>query len=453
MMVLPSLNYNFFESKQGAHKELPAKVLQFGTGVLLRGLPDYFIYKANQQGVFNGKIVVVKSTDSAGLNEFDQQNNLFTQCIRGVYSGDHIDTSLINNSIKSVLSAKQSWQDIIALAQSPQLEIIISNTTEAGLVLDTNDLITKEPPHSFPGKLLALLVERWKYFEGDTSKGWVILPTELIPDNGKALKEILLTLSKINQLSDAFIAWLITANDFCNTLVDRIVPGKPDEKELKELELKLGYSDSLLISSEPFALWAIETNKAATKEKLSFALIDDSVVIAPSILKYRELKLRLLNGTHTFCCAVALLAGFETVIQAMRDADFKKFIQKLLNQELIPSVVSDTITHEEATQFANNVLERFANPYILHKWSSISMNFEEKMKMRNAYLIDQYAKINSAPSTYMALGFAAFCCYMQIKENKHIHFSEYFTDTLFKTQVEKGIAAITEKGMKSCLAI
>lgn len=452
-MVLPSLNYNFFESKQGAQKELPVKVLQFGTGVLLRGLPDYFIYKANQQGVFNGKIVVVKSTDSVGLNEFNQQNNLFTQCIRGVYDGEHINTSLINNSIKSVLSAKQSWQDIIALAQSPELEIIISNTTEAGLVLDTNDLITKEPPHSFPGKLLALLVERWKFFEGDTTKGWVILPTELIPDNGKSLKEILLTLSKINQLSDAFIEWLITANDFCNTLVDRIVPGKPDEKELKELELKLGYSDTLLISSEPFALWAIETNKAATKEKLSFALVDDNVVIAPSILKYRELKLRLLNGTHTFCCAVALLSGFETVIEAMHDAGFKKFIQNLLHQELVPSVVRDTISHEEATQFANNVLERFSNPYIQHKWSSISMNFEEKMKMRNAYLIDQYAKINSTPSTYMALGFAAFCSYIQIKENKYIHFSEYFNDTLFKAQVEKGIAAITEKGMKSCLAI
>ena len=452
-MALPILTNDFFESKLGAQQELPEKVLQFGTGVLLRGLPDYFIYKANQQGVFNGKIVVVKSTDSAGLNEFDQQKNLYTHCIRGVYSGDHIDISLINNSIKSVLSAKQSWQDIIALAQSPQLEIIISNTTEAGLVLDTNDLITNEPPHSFPGKLLALLVERWKFFEGDTTKGWVILPTELIPDNGKSLKEILITLSKINQLSDAFIEWLITANDFCNTLVDRIVPGKPDEKELKDLELKLGYSDSLLISSEPSALWAIETNKAATKEKLSFALIDDSVVIAPSIVKYRELKLRLLNGTHTFCCAVALLAGFETVIEAMRDADFKKFIENLLNQELIPSIVSETITHEEATKFANNVLERFANPYILHKWTSISMNFEEKMKMRNAYLIDQYAKINAAPSKYMALGFAAFCCYMKINANKHIHYSEYFTDNLFKTQVENGIAAITEKGIKSCLAL
>jgi len=452
-MALPILNNDFFESKQGAQKELPVKVLQFGTGVLLRGLPDYFIYKANQKGVFNGKIVVVKSTDSAGLNEFDQQNNLFTHCIRGVYEGENIDTSLINNTISSVLSAKQSWQNIIALAQSPQLEIIISNTTEAGLVLDQHDLITVEPPNSFPGKLLALLVERWKFFEGDTTKGWVILPTELIPDNGKLLKEILLDLSKINQLSDAFIEWLITANDFCNTLVDRIVPGKPNEKDLSALELKLGYSDNLLISSEPFALWAIETNKAETKEKLSFALIDDRVVIAPSIVKYRELKLRLLNGTHTFCCAVALLAGFETVIEAMSDTDFKKFIENLLYQELVPSVVSDIISYEEATRFADNVLERFANPFIQHKWSSISMNFEEKMKMRNTYLIDQYAKINSVPSKYMALGFAAFCNYMQIKENKHIRISEYFTDTLFKIQVEKGIAAITEKGIRNCFGI
>lgn len=452
-MNLPILNNEIFENKQGKQKELPEKVLQFGTGVLLRGLPDYFIYRANRQGVFNGKIVVIKSTDSGGVNEFDQQNNLFTHCIRGVFEGENINTSLVNNSISRVLTAKQSWKEIISLAQSPQLEIIISNTTEAGLVLDKLDNINAEPPQSFPGKLLALLLVRWKYFEGDKTKGWVILPTELIPDNGNLLKEILLALSKINQLPDSFVEWLLDANEFCNTLVDRIVPGKPDGKELDELDKMLGYKDNLLISSEPFALWAIEAKRMSTKEKLSFAAVDDSIVVASSIVKFRELKLRLLNGTHTFCCAVALLSGFETVIDAMRDAGFKTFIQNLLHNELVPSVVSDTITHAEATKFANNVLERFSNPYIQHKWSSISMNFEEKMKMRNAYLIDHYGKINTAPAKFMSLGFAAFKLYVEMKENKNIDYNDYFTDAAFKNQVEKAIEEINSKGMKNCLAI
>jgi tagaturonate reductase len=428
------------------------KVIQFGTGVLLRGLPDYFIHNANQQNIFNGSIVVIKSTSNGGVDDFSHQDALFTHCVRGVYNGENVDRHFVNTAISRVLAAAPDRDQIIALAKSESIEIIISNTTEAGMVLEADDTITNGAPNSFPGKLLALLFERWKHFNGDPNKGWVILPTELMPDNGILLNSLVNQLATILALPAAFIQWMNTANDFCNTLVDRIVPGMVSESELEVLEKQLGYKDNLLITSEPFALWAIESSRSTTIEKLSFAKTDDSITIAPSIVKFRELKLRLLNGTHTFSCAVAILAGFDTVIDAMRDSQFNKFIQNLVHTELVPCVVSTTISKEEATHFSNKVLERFANPYIEHKWTSIAMNFEDKMKMRNGYLMDQFAKQNETPSEWMSLGFAAFKVYIDQTQQKEVAVSDYCNDEAFIAKVEAWVKLIKEKGMKNILA-
>lgn len=427
------------------------KVIQFGTGVLLRGLPDYFIHHANQQQVFNGSIVVIKSTSKGGVDEFAAQDALFTHCVRGVYNGENIDKHFINTSINRVLAAATDWDQIITLASAENIEMIISNTTEAGMVLDPSDSIHNGAPHSFPGKLLALLYERWKHFNGDINKGWVILPTELMPDNGILLNSLVNQLATILALPSEFIQWMNEANDFCNTLVDRIVPGMVSDAEMETLENKMGYKDHLLITSEPFALWAIETSKKSTIEKLSFAKIDDSICIAPSIVKFRELKLRLLNGTHTFSCAVAILAGFDTVIDAMRDHGFKTFIQHLAQDEIVPCVVSETITHEDAIQFSNKVLERFANPYIEHKWTSIAMNFEEKMKMRNGYLMETFAAKYDTSSKFMSIGFAAFVVYMEQAHQKNIAIEAYCKDALFVAQVSSWIEKIKENGMKNIL--
>lgn len=429
------------------------KVIQFGTGVLLRGLPDYFIHRANQQNLFNGSVVVIKSTNSGGVNEFTQQDALFTHYVRGIYNGQNIDESFINTSISRVLEAASDWRQILELSKSLDIEIVISNTTEAGMVLDENDVISQSVPNSFPGKLLALLFERWHHFNGDKNKGWVILPTELIPDNGILLKSLVNQLATINALPNAFIEWMNEANDFCNTLVDRIVPGKVSDTEIQLLETQLGYRDNLLITSEPFALWAIESNNKLTIEKLSFANIDDRIAIAPSIVKFRELKLRLLNGTHTFTCAMAILAGFETVIEAMNDTSFKKCIQSLIHEELSPCVVSAVISSEEAAQFSNKVLERFANPYIQHKWISIALNFEEKMHMRNSYLMETFINKHGQSPKYMSMGFAAFCVYMEQAHQKHILIEDYCKDSSFAAAVENWVNAIKQKGMKNVLAI
>ena len=392
--------------------QLPEKVLQFGTGVLLRGLPDYYIDKANKQNVFNGRVVVVKSTGIA-VNEFTTQDALYTQCIKGIVDGKPVEDYIINASISNLLSAKANWNDVMKYAESADMQIIISNTTEVGIVLKTEDDINATPPESFPAKLLAFLYRRYKFFKGSEESGMIIIPTELIVDNGNKLKEILSALSAINKLDKKFIEWLNSANDFCNSLVDRIVPGALKPHEQRAFEEKAGYTDVLTIMSEPYSLWAIESSSEKTKEILSFSTVDETIVVATDINKYRELKLRLLNATHTFSCALSYLAGFDLVSESMREDGICKFIKQLMLHEIAPCITGDTITNNEAENFANSVIERFCNPYIKHKWLSISMNYTAKINMRCVPLIFKYYEATGKIPSYMSAGFAAYILFMK----------------------------------------
>lgn len=390
--------------------ELPEKVLQFGTGVLLRALPDYFIDKANKQGIFNGRVVVVKSTDSDS-SAFDKQEGLYTVCVRGVENGRTVEENIINASISRVLGAKTEWQRILECAHNPEMRIIISNTTEVGIQL-VDDNINSEPPVSFPGKLLAFLFERFKAFNGSKESGMVIVPTELITDNGTKLEAIVLELAHRNGLDFKFIEWLENHNTFCNSLVDRIVPGKPNDAEMKKLETSLGYSDELLTMSEVFRLWAIEGDEHV-KEVLSFCRSDEGMVIAPDINLFKELKLRLLNGTHTFNCGLAFLSGFNITRDAVTDPVFSVFAKSLMHNE-IAKAIPYAIDEKVKTDFANRVFERFCNPFIDHQWQSITVQYTSKMKMRNVPLLLRHFELNDTPPVNMATGFAGFLQYMKV---------------------------------------
>lgn len=389
--------------------DLPEKVLQFGTGVLLRGLPDYFIDKANKQGLFNGRVVVVKSTSAGDTSAFDNQDGLYTLCVRGLENGKKVEENIINASISRVLSANTEWGEILKCAHNPHMQIIISNTTEVGIQLVKDD-VRKHPPVSFPGKLLAFLYERYQAFAGSKQSGMVIVPTELIVDNGKKLESIVLELAHLNGLDDNFIQWLENANYFCSSLVDRIVPGKPGEEDRRKLESQLGYTDELLTICEAYRLWAIEGNDHI-RSVLSFAAADEGVVIEPDINLFRELKLRMLNGTHTLSCGLAHLAGFDTVRNAMEHPDMSAFISNLMLQEIaagIPYPVPDAV----AKDFGKKVLDRFRNPYLDHHWLSITMQYTSKMRMRNVPVIMKYAETKKAVPENIALGFAAYLLFL-----------------------------------------
>ncbi|NQD69536.1 tagaturonate reductase [Sphingobacterium shayense] len=401
--------------------ELPERVLQFGTGVLLRGLPDYYIDKANKEGVFNGRVLVVKSTSSQGADAFDKQNCVYTLCIKGIQDGKQVISYNVNNAISRVLAASNDWQEILQSAHNPELTVVLSNTTEVGIVL-SNDSVNDEPPVSFPGKLLAFLYERYKYFKGDGDKGLVILPTELITDNATKLKSILLNLAKQNLLGPEFEGWLLQANDFCNTLVDRIVPGKLPLEQQQQTEAELGYNDELMIMAEPFSLWAIETGSARVRERLSFASVDKGIVLVPSIEKFKEIKLRLLNGTHTFSCAAALGSGFQVVKESMSSDTFSVFVKNLMYKEIGPSILDAYIEPSDVTQFASSVIDRFSNPFLDHRWENIAMNYTSKMNMRNVPLLKKWYNKNMASPAYMAFGFAAYIKFMDssLEEGKYI---------------------------------
>ena len=391
--------------------DYPERVLQFGTGVLLRALPDYFIDQANRKGKFKGRVVVVKSTSAGSSDEFKQQDGLYTICVKGLHDGRIVDQTNINSAISRVLSATDEWQAVLEVATSPDLQVVISNTTEVGIVM-SEDKVLDNPPASYPGKLLAVLHHRYLHFSGDTRFGLVIIPTELIEENGTKLKNILINLALHNKLDSAFVDWLNQANHFCNSLVDRIVPGKMSADAQQEKERGLGFKDQLMIMAEPFSLWAIESNNDYVKQVLQFEDAVSGCLIVDDIYKYKELKLRLLNGTHSFSCGVALLAGFGLVREAMSDPKMSAFVKGLMMDDIVAAIEGDKITRIEAEEFANKVIDRFSNPFIDHKWSSISVQFTSKMKMRNVPLLIKSANKFGKVSDRMVLGFAAYLLLM-----------------------------------------
>lgn len=419
-MQLSKENLSYISSetvvKPSAHLfSLPEKVLQFGTGVLLRGLPDYFIDKANRNSIFNGRIVVVKSTGAGDATAFEKQDGLYTLCIRGIEEGRNVEETIICSGISRVLSAKSQWNEVLKCAHNPAINVVISNTTEVGIQL-VNESIFQQPPHSFPAKLLHFLYERFKKLGADETAALVVLPTELITDNGKKLHAIVTELAHFNKLEEAFFTWLHKTVHFCNTLVDCIVPGKPDPVLHEQIEKSIGYGDALLTVSEVYRLWAIEGGDEI-KKVLRFAEADSRIIITPDIAKYKELKLRLLNGTHTASCGLAFLAGIGTVKEAMENSLVSTFITKLMLNEIAPAIPY-ALPEKDATDFGRQVLDRFRNPHLQHRWTSISAQYTSKMAMRNIPVLKRYFELYKKVPEMYALGFAAYLLFMKAVKNE-----------------------------------
>lgn len=405
---------------------LPEKVLQFGTGMLLRGLPDYFIDKANSQGVFNGRVVVVKSTSRGDTLSFTKQDNLYTTIERGLADGNLIENRTINSSISRVLNSNTEWRTILNCALNPDLKIIISNTTEVGLKLDKNDQIRKSPPCSFPGKLLAFLFERYKVLNAKKGSGFVIIPTELLPDNGELLKSAVIELAMIHDLEDKFLSWLDRENYFCNSLVDRIVIGMPSDYENNRMIEEFGFVDELLTVTEIYRLWAIQESSPVVKELLPLWRVDEAVKIEPDIELFRELKMRFLNCTHILLSGISFLSKVETVRDAMKDELIFSYMNTLMyveiNEAFLIEAAKDVRDH-----YIRDVQDRFSNPYLNHKWKSIAQNYSQKMRIRFLPLLINHYKKNKTVPNLFAFGFASYIMYMKAvkkEENKYYGINE-----------------------------
>jgi tagaturonate reductase len=396
---------------------LPEKVLQFGTGVLLRGLCDFLIDKANKKGIFNGSIVVVKTT-GADVSEFTKQDHLYTVCVRGIEGGKMIEEDVVVESISRVLSTKTHWEEVLETAENATIEIVISNTTEVGLQF-VDETVLGVCPNSYPAKLTAWLHRRFSTNKTKT----IVIPTELLVDNGKVLKNIVLKLIETNNLGDDFAAWVVENVKFCSSLVDRIVPGKPQGEELKSLYDHLGYEDGLIIKSEVYKLWAIEGEDL--EEVLSFFEADSGVKLSRNIEKYRELKLRLLNAPHTLLSGMAYLSGFKYVKDALSDEMMEKYITILMLTELGPSISLD-LDLKTTHRYGREVMDRFRNPYLEHQWISITLQYTMKMKARAVPLLINYYKTFDTVPQYFTRCFAAYLLFMKVtKEEKGLFFGEY----------------------------
>jgi tagaturonate reductase len=398
----------------------PEKIISFGTGVLLKGLPYYFVNKANNQGVFNGRILAVKSTPgTAEIESLAKQDFLFTLQSKGIQNGQETEETVVNAAISRIVHADTSWGEILNAAHSPTLQIVISNTTEIGLNYPEANDIENFPPKSYPGKLLMFLQERYYALGGTAESGMVIVPTELVTNNGKVLSQVLVKLATENNLNPDFIYWLETANTFCNSLVDRIVTGKPDAATFQKFEHDYGFLDPNLISSETYRLWAIEGGENV-KEVLSFAKADSGCVIANDIEKYRELKLRLLNGSHSLMVGFSYLKGLKSVREGLNTEEVAAFMNEYIFKEIIPALdIDPTIS----APYAHEVLDRFRNPNIEHKLLGITVQYSTKIKARVVpILLKYYEKFDQLPPA-ITKGFAYFLKFMKVAK---IENNQYF---------------------------
>ena len=358
-------------------KERPVKVLQFGEGNFLRAFVDYMIDIANEKGVFDGDIVLVKPIEFGTLDRFHDQECQYTVQLRGIVDGEPKRINRIVTSVADVVDAYNEYEKYADFARLDTLRYIVSNTTEAGIVYDETDQFESNPPKTYPGKLTKFLYERYQHFNGAPDKGLVMLPVELIDENGIHLKECVLKFAKLWKLEDAFTAWINDACVFTSTLVDRIVTGYPRD-EAEELCKEFGYQDNLIVTGEPFALWVIESAKDISEE-FPLPKAGLPVIFTDNQKPYKQRKVRILNGAHTSFVLASYLCGNDIVLESMNDKLILDFIKATIFDEVIPTL---TLPKKELDEFAEAVLTRFNNPYVKHAHLSISLNSVSKWRAR-----------------------------------------------------------------------
>ena len=355
----------------------PVKVLQFGEGNFLRAFVDYFVDIANEKTDFNGSIVLVKPIAFGSLDRFHEQDCRYTVILRGLENGEKVEKTRLITSVSDAVDAVGEYERYAAYAKEPTLRFIVSNTTEAGIVLDPEDQFDLCPPRSYPGKLTKFLYERAKHFDFAADKGLVMLPVELIDDNGIMLKKCVLELARIWNLGDRFLAWLEEACVFTSTLVDRIVTGYPRD-DAEQLWQTLGYEDQLLDTAEPFGLWVIESPKDLSDE-LPLPACGLPVLFTDNQKPYKQRKVRILNGAHTSFVPAAFQMGYDIVLDAMNDPLVAGFMHDTLHEEVIPTL---SLPREDLLSFADAVTQRFRNPFIRHALLSICLNSVSKWRAR-----------------------------------------------------------------------
>ncbi len=406
---METLNYDVLK-KSGYDgyilESAPEKVMQFGEGNFLRAFVDYWFDISNEKAGWNGKCVLVQPIKFGLADMINKQEGLYTLYLRGRENGEKVDKKRVISSVSRCLNPYEAegFDAMMDLARSDDLEYIVSNTTEAGIVYDPSCQFEDKPANSFPGKLTQVLYERWKAGKS----GLVILSCELIDNNGKEL------LRCVNQyidqwgLGDDFRAYVNEKCTFCSTLVDRIVPGRiRDAAEVARLEAENGYSDPLLVVGEVFGVWNIEGPEWLEKQ-LPFKEAGVNCPVVPDVTPYKKRKVRILNGAHTGFVLGAYLAGFDIVRDCMENETVLGFMNKMLYDEVIPTLPLDK---DDLLSFAAAVQDRFNNPFVNHELMAISLNSTSKWRARNFPSFEEYAEKTGHLPKCLTTSFAAYMAF------------------------------------------
>ena len=367
-------------------KEAPEKILQFGEGNFLRGFVDYFFDILNEKGLFHGKCVVIQPLEQGQGEQLNRQEGLYTLYLRSMENGQLITKKRVVSVISRVINPYHEKQAFLDCAKNPELRVIVSNTTEAGIAFRESDQMG-DMNGTFPAKLTAFLWERYQNFGEEPGKGFLILSCELIDNNGAVLREYVERYAGLWGLPEAFVRWIAAENVFCSTLVDRIITGYP-HGEAPGMNEANSYEDRLIDTGEPFAFWAIE-GPEEMKEELLFEEAGLPVVIVPSQSGFKKRKVRILNGSQTASTLAAYLAGIELERDYMNDPLFAAYTRGLMFDEILPATDLDP---EDMKRFANSCLERLRNPFIAHRLIDISLNSVPKWRARILPTLKDYAQ-------------------------------------------------------------
>ena len=386
----------------------PEKVLQFGEGNFLRAFVDYWFDLANEKAGWNGKCVLVQPIAPGLAKMINAQDGLYTLYLRGSENGRKVDDKRVISSVSRCLNPyeKEDYEAMMEVAASDDLEIIVSNTTEAGIVYDPACQKDDCPPSSFPAKLTQVLYHRYRAGK----PGILMLACELIDDNGKQLLKCVNQYIEQWGLEDGFKQYVNEDCTFCGSLVDRIVPGRiRDSKEVAELEEKNGYADPLTDVGEVFGVWVIEGDPKLN-DVLPFrkAGLEDHVFVTPDMSPYKKRKVRILNGAHTGFVLGAYLAGFDIVRDCMHDDTILGYMNKMLLDEVVPILPLDK---EDCKKFAAAVQDRFNNPFVNHELMSISLNSTSKWRARNMPSFLEYIEQNGTLPACLTMSFAAYIAF------------------------------------------
>lgn len=389
------------------------KIMQFGEGNFLRAFVEWIIQDLNDKGAINAGVAVVQPMPFGRVEDLKNQDGLYTLRLEGIDNGKNVKSSQVIDVLEDYINPFTDYEKYLKYGESSDLEVIISNTTEAGIAVDPTDTDFSVCPKSYPGKLLALLKARYDFFKGDMSKGLNIIPCELIDDNGDELYRCLVELANINKMDAKFIEWLKKANHFTSTLVDRIVPGYP-KNEIEEIQKETGYIDNNIVKGEIFHLWVLK-KEASIQRALPADKTGLNVIFADDIHPYKQRKVKILNGSHTAMVPIAYLCGIDTVGEAVNHPTIGKFVKDFVFEEVNPTI---NLPQDQMTAFANSVIERYKNPYIRHELMSIALNSTTKFKTRLLPTLLDYVKIKGTLPMRLMFAFAALVTFHKGKRGQ-----------------------------------